>query len=113
MKRAFIFISLLSILSITSVYLISSSSSVYQDLDVSNSPRCFEFVNYLIPQPPVLGQHQEIDVGFFASNICSQKMRFTVISSTKQEITACLKQDQQYLIHIYYNQELKIIEEKC
>ncbi|KAL4462123.1 hypothetical protein ABPG74_000968 [Tetrahymena malaccensis] len=112
MKRVFIFISLLSILSIASLYLIQQSSSDNQDLDLSNPPRCFSFDGDLIPDPPTF-EHPEVEVGFFAQNRCREKMRFKFISSTKQEETICLEQYQDDLIHMFGGDVLKHVEEKC
>ncbi|KAL4462125.1 hypothetical protein ABPG74_000970 [Tetrahymena malaccensis] len=112
MNKTFILISLLSILSISSLYLISKSSSANQDPAFLSIPKCFSFDGQLIPEPPTF-EHPEVEIGFFAQNRCSQNMRFKFISSTKQEETVCLKQYEDDLVHMFYNDNVKLIEEKC
>ncbi|KAL4493691.1 hypothetical protein ABPG73_009969 [Tetrahymena malaccensis] len=88
-KGTFILISLISILSITSLYLISDN----QDTDLLNIPRCFSFNGQIVQDSPTF----EHSFGFFAQNKCIQKIIFQFISSTKQGETVCLKYDEEYI----------------
>ncbi|EAR82049.1 transmembrane protein, putative (macronuclear) [Tetrahymena thermophila SB210] len=111
MKARFILISLISLLSIASLYLISSNpANQYQNLQ--KTPKCFSFDGQLIPDPPTF-EHPEVEVGFFAQNRCSQSMRFKFISSKVQEETVCLKQYEDDLIHMFFDNNVSVVEERC